>query len=239
MKYAAAFVSVYPWANPPGSSSNSPKVVASPISSQAAGRSAALNTWITKNCTVKTLPWRPSMPKPIILAADDSVTVRKLIEISLKADEFDLHFAVNGKECLAKANALKPALLLLDYILPDMKGVDICHALLNRPETRDIPVLLISGNGAAIRQTYENAGNVADYLTKPFAPNVLSAVVGHLIAESGRKKTEAAVDQELAATAVVSPAAVPAAAPQCVIPENLRAKVIQSIVAALQAPLMA
>ena len=79
------------------------------------------------------------MSRPIILAADDSVTVRKLIEISLKADEFDLHFAVNGKECLAKANALKPALLLLDYILPDMKGVDICHALLNRPETRDIP----------------------------------------------------------------------------------------------------
>jgi CheY-like chemotaxis protein len=179
------------------------------------------------------------MSRPIILAADDSVTVRKLIEISLKADEFELHFAVDGKECLAKANALKPALLLLDYILPDMKGVDICHALLNRPETRDIPVLLISGNGAAIRQTYENAGNVADYLTKPFAPNVLNAVVGHLIADSGRKKNEAAAEQELAANAVVSPTAVPTAEPQCAIPENLRTKVFQNIVAALHAPLMA
>lgn len=174
------------------------------------------------------------MPKTIILAADDSVTVRKLIEISLKPDDFELHFAVDGKECLAKAAALKPALLLLDYILPDMKGLDICHSLLGKPETRDIPVLLISGNGAAIRQTYENASNVSDYLTKPFAPNVLSAVVGHLLANGGKKKAEQAEAQELAATAAVAATEV-----QNVLPEKLRAKITQAIHSVLHAPLMA
>ncbi len=177
------------------------------------------------------------MPKTVILAADDSVTVRKLIEISLKPDDFELHFAVDGRECLAKAAALKPSLLLLDYILPDMKGLDICHSLLGKPETRDIPVLLISGNGAAIRQTYENASNVADYLTKPFAPNVLSAVVGHLLANGGKKKAEQAEAQELAATAAATAAV--AAEVQNVIPEKLRAKITLAIHSVLHAPLMA
>ncbi len=173
------------------------------------------------------------MPKPVILAADDSVTVRKLIEISLKDVEVDLHFAIEGKECLSKALELKPSLILLDYILPDMKGIDICHALLERTETREIPVLLISGNGAAIRQTYENAGNVADYLTKPFAPNVLSAVVSHLLAKAGRSK---AIESE-------SLSLLPQPTTQGnnlePVPERLRASVIRSIVSALQAPMMA
>jgi CheY-like chemotaxis protein len=174
------------------------------------------------------------MSKPVILAADDSVTVRKLIEISLKKEDYDLHFAIEGAECLAKAQELKPALLLLDYILPDMKGLEVCHALLNNPATRDIPVLLISGNGAAIRQTYENASNVADYLTKPFAPNVLNAVVGHLVANSRRKKAEDAETQEIAATV-----SAPAVASAGTVTEKISAKVTQQLIAALQAPLMA
>ncbi len=149
----------------------------------------------------------PPAQKPTVLAADDSVTVRKLIEISLPKTEFDLHFAVDGQECLRKAIELQPDLILLDYILPDMKGIQICQTLLASPHTRHVPVLLISGNGAAIRQTYENLSNVADYLTKPFAPNVLVAVVGHQLAKRKAAPAPATGEAELGPVPVPAGAA--------------------------------
>lgn len=149
------------------------------------------------------------MQKPIVLAADDSVTVRKLIEISLPRADFQLDFAVDGQECLRKAAELQPDLILLDYILPDMKGVEVCQSLLNLSKTRNVPVLLISGNGAAIRQTYESLSNVADYLTKPFAPNVLAAVVTHQLSKRKAAATSAAAEPELNVASPGAPAEKP------------------------------
>jgi CheY-like chemotaxis protein len=116
-----------------------------------------------------------------ILVADDSLTIRKLVESVLCQEGYEVLIAVTGEECLALAAAQKPNLILLDYILPDKQGTEICRALINSPDTWEIPVLMMSSNGNAIRQLYQDLNNVADYLTKPFAPSVLTAVVGHLL----------------------------------------------------------
>lgn len=119
--------------------------------------------------------------KQKVLVADDSLTIRKLVETVLSQENYEIVTATTGQECLKCANEQRPALILLDYVLPDMQGTEVCRQLVNSPDTWEIPVLMMSSNGNAIRQMYQDLNNVADYLTKPFAPNVLKAVVGHIL----------------------------------------------------------
>lgn len=139
---------------------------------------------------------------PKILVADDSLTIRKLVETVLCQDGYEVITAETGADCLAKAAAEKPRLILLDYILPDMQGTEVCRNLINTPDTWEIPVLMMSSNGNAIRQLYQDLNNVVDYLTKPFAPNILKAVVGHLLRDSRPAEAPAAETQSAPAEAM-------------------------------------
>ncbi len=118
------------------------------------------------------------MDQPIrLLAVDDSATIRKAFELILVPAGYTLDFAVTATEGLAKARELRPTIVLLDFILPDMRGSDVARALLLDPHTATIPVVLISTKGAEIRQAYRDIANVVAYITKPFTPDqVLNAV---------------------------------------------------------------
>jgi CheY-like chemotaxis protein len=157
-----------------------------------------------------------------ILVADDSLTIRKLVESVLSKEGYAVVTAVSGADCLAKAVAEKPTLILLDYILPDMQGTEVCRSLINSPETWEIPVLMMSSNGTAIRQLYQDLNNVADYLTKPFAPSVLKAVIGQLL-----HKDQPAEQGESASTPTPTSTERPAAPaqPEPAVPNALMDKV--------------
>lgn len=103
-----------------------------------------------------------------ILAIDDSLTIRKLVDLILRGAGHQVLLADKGTDGLALAREQKPDLILLDYILPDIQSPEICRQLLEDPTTAEIPVLMISTNGGAIRQLYTDSRNVRDYLTKPF-----------------------------------------------------------------------
>ena len=122
--------------------------------------------------------------RPRILGVDDSLTIRKALEIVLKPAGYDLELAADGAEALAKAKALQPALILLDFILPDLRGTDVCRQLLADPETAHIPVVLISAKGAEIEQAYRDVSNVVSYIAKPFKPPVLTGVVAEVLARA-------------------------------------------------------
>lgn len=123
-------------------------------------------------------------PRPRILGVDDSLTIRKALEIVLKPAGYDLELAADGAEALAKAKALHPALILLDFILPDLRGTDVCRQLAADPETAHIPVVLISAKGAEIEQAYRDVSNVVSYIAKPFKPPVLTGVVAEVLARA-------------------------------------------------------
>jgi CheY-like chemotaxis protein len=130
-----------------------------------------------------------------ILAIDDSLTIRKLVDMILKAVGYTVILAEKGEEGLRLAREHKPDLILLDYVLPDLPSPEICKQLLAYPDTATIPILLISTNGAAIRQLYTDSSNVKDYLTKPFQAKVLQSVIAHLLSrpkqvESGLAEAE-------------------------------------------------
>lgn len=132
---------------------------------------------------------------PSILAIDDSLTVRKLIELFLTDAGYDVRLADRGQTAQKLAREMKPDLILLDYILPDKPSPEICQELADDPATSEIPIVMISTNGGAIRQLYADSANVKDYLTKPFQAKVLQAVVQNVLAggDSPQEPSEPAV----------------------------------------------
>ncbi len=152
--------------------------------------------------------------RPRILGVDDSLTIRKALEIVLKPAGYDLELAADGAEALAKAKALQPALILLDFILPDLRGTDVCRQLAADPETAHIPVVLISAKGAEIEQAYRDISNVVSYLAKPFKPPVLTAVVAELLARAatGELAKLTLPAQETQVPSTLPPQGVPTAA---------------------------
>ena len=122
--------------------------------------------------------------RPRILGVDDSLTIRKALEIVLKPAGYELELAADGTEALAKAKTFQPALILLDFILPDSRGTDVCRQLAADPETAHIPVVLISAKGAEIEQAYRDVRNVVSYIAKPFKPPVLTGVVAEVLARA-------------------------------------------------------
>jgi CheY-like chemotaxis protein len=140
-----------------------------------------------------------------ILAIDDSLTIRKLVDLILKNAGYQVLLAEKGEEGLGLALEHKPSLILLDYILPDMQSPEICKRLLANPATADIPVLMISTNGGAIRQLYADSRNVKDYLTKPFQAKVLLSVITHLLERQSADAQQASAPLELDTMAGATP----------------------------------
>lgn len=119
--------------------------------------------------------------RPKVLAVDDSATIRKAMELVLDPAEYELELAASGSEAVAKAVEFQPAVILLDFILPDMRGADVCQKLSEDPITADIPIVLISAKGAEIRQAYDNIPAVVSYITKPFTPAGVTSVIDEAI----------------------------------------------------------
>lgn len=140
-----------------------------------------------------------------ILAVDDSITIRKALEMILAPEGFQVELAASGAEAIEKAREFQPDLILLDFILPDMRGSDVCRALAGDPLTSGVPIVLISARGAEIRQAYLDAENVLEYLVKPFTPEDVYAVVNTVLAsgtEVTMEEAETASEAPLAATPV-------------------------------------
>ena len=83
-----------------------------------------------------------------VLVIDDSPTIRKLVELSLRAGDHAVDFARTGREGVDHARQSPPDVILLDYVLPDMKGTDVCRELAIDARSADVPVIVMSGKGA-------------------------------------------------------------------------------------------
>ena len=123
------------------------------------------------------------MDEPIrILVVDDSATIRTALQLILAPTNYGVDFACSGAEAIDRAVHATPAMMLLDFILPDMRGTEVCRALLADERTRALPVVLVSARGAEIRQAYQDVDNVVAYLTKPFTPEQVHAVIEDVLA---------------------------------------------------------
>lgn len=108
------------------------------------------------------------MAKEKILVVDDSPLVRKLAEVSLQEAEYEVYTASDGEEGLKIAETVKPDLILVNFIMPKMSGSQFCKLIRENENLKDVPIILITGKGETVGQTFVEKYQVVDYLLKPF-----------------------------------------------------------------------
>jgi twitching motility two-component system response regulator PilH len=120
-----------------------------------------------------------------ILIVDDSATIRAVLGKMLGQDGYAVLKAEDGEQALAMAREERPDLVFLDIVLPGMSGFAVLRALRHDPVTRDIPVVMISGNIQATEQFYVQRFGADDFLKKPFGRGEVFARL-RTLGESGR-----------------------------------------------------
>jgi len=125
-----------------------------------------------------------------ILVIDDSPTICKLVELTLTKAGFRADSARTGEGGIEAAQARRPTLILLDFLLPDFKGDDVCRALSANIGLAQVPIIVMSAKGEDIGECFADMPNVLNIITKPFSPEALLAVVTHSLEKIGKKAAD-------------------------------------------------
>ena len=105
----------------------------------------------------------------LVLIVDDESDLRKLLDFNLKTEGYRTAQAADGREALDKAKSKVPDLIILDMMLPDMRGTEVCKALKQDTLTRDVPVMILSALGGEIDRVVGFELGAEDYVVKPFS----------------------------------------------------------------------
>jgi len=111
--------------------------------------------------------------KPRILVVDDEPEAVELVEFNLKQAGFDVISAADGVEALKKARSVLPELIILDVMLPEVDGMEICKMLRRDKGTAKIPIIMLTAKAAEIDRILGLELGADDYITKPFSPREL------------------------------------------------------------------
>ena len=115
-----------------------------------------------------------------VLVVDDSDAIRDLIVVNLQLEGYDVRSAADGQQALDVVGQWRPDVVTLDVVMPGLDGFETLERLRADPETADIPVVLVTGRAQAADRSRGEALGADAYLTKPFEPAELVAVVGRL-----------------------------------------------------------
>src|SRR4249919_44233 len=119
--------------------------------------------------------------RPLVLVADDEPRITKLVSIALGEEGFRVITASGGEEALAKAEEVRPDIVLLDIVMPDLDGIEVMRQL---REARPVPVILLTAKGATADKAKGLDLGADDYIAKPFHPDELAARVRAVIRRS-------------------------------------------------------
>ncbi len=119
--------------------------------------------------------------KPLVLVADDEHRITKLVSIALGEEGFRVVTASGGVEALQKAEEVRPDIVLLDIVMPDMDGIEVMRQLRER---RPVPVILLTAKGSISDKAKGLDLGADDYIAKPFHPDELAARVRAVLRRS-------------------------------------------------------
>ncbi|MFN2588909.1 MAG: diguanylate cyclase domain-containing protein [Actinomycetota bacterium] len=139
-----------------------------------------------------TTPPRRTKTKPLVLVVDDDPDLRALANVQLGDGGFDVLQAANGRECLALASTHSPDVILLDVMMPGMKGGEVLNALAGDPVTKDIPVVFVSALATPEDKVRGLENGAVDYITKPLETKEFVARVGVAARRSRRGQDDGA-----------------------------------------------
>lgn len=119
--------------------------------------------------------------KETILVVDDEEDLLELVRFNLRREGYGLLCETTGEEALRRAGERIPDLVILDLMLPGMDGLDVARRLRANPQTRNIPILMLTAKGEEADVVAGLEIGADDYVTKPFSPRVLVARVRALL----------------------------------------------------------
>ena len=128
-----------------------------------------------------------------IFSIEDEESLVSLLEYNIKSAGYKFDFSLNGYDGMLKIQELKPDLILLDRMLPDIEGTEICKFIRSKKEIQRIPVIMLTAKGEEedLLQGFDNGAD--DYLIKPFSPKELLARISALL----RRSDESTVTSKL------------------------------------------
>jgi DNA-binding response OmpR family regulator len=126
-----------------------------------------------------------SAVRPKILVVDDEPEAVELVEFNLKQAGYEVMSAADGAEALRKARKTLPNLIVLDLMLPELDGLEVCKMLRRDPQTTNVPIVMLTAKAAEIDRVLGLELGADDYITKPFSPRELVLRVKRIL-ERGR-----------------------------------------------------
>ncbi len=113
--------------------------------------------------------------KPMILVVEDEPALQKLLAYNLEASNFDYSQAYDGEEALTLIGERHPDLILLDWMLPQLSGLELCRRLRRRNDTAHVPIIMLTARGEEPDRLRGLETGADDFITKPFSPDELIA----------------------------------------------------------------
>jgi DNA-binding response OmpR family regulator len=118
-----------------------------------------------------------------ILAVDDSPTILRVVQLVLSKAGYQVFTAADGEIGLSVAQAERPDLILLDFVMPKLNGYQVCKSLAEQDGLKETPVILMSAKGDQVGDRFVQVMRIVDYITKPFSPEAITGVVAHTLAK--------------------------------------------------------
>ena len=123
-----------------------------------------------------------------ILIVEDEQDIRELLEFTFLRDGYDVIAAETAEIALQKIDIKLPDMIVVDWMLPGMDGIDLAKRLRRGELTADLPIVMLTARGEEADKLKSFAGGIDDYITKPFSPRELLARVKALLRRSGGPK---------------------------------------------------
>ena len=134
-----------------------------------------------------------------ILIVDDEIDIIELLSYNLKKENFTVVAAMNGKEAIQIAQKMKPDIILMDVMMPEMDGIEACRQIKSIPQLLNTPLIFLTARGEEFSELAGFEAGADDYIIKPIKPRVLISRLKAILRrnQSDGPKTEAMNFQDL------------------------------------------
>ena len=119
-----------------------------------------------------------------IFIIEDEPSIIKLVQHNLEKEGFIVSSSLNGNEGLKELKKFQPHLLLLDWMLPDLSGIDICKSIRRENNLKNLPIIMLTAKGESEDKIKGLNSGAEDYITKPFSFNEVLARINALLRRS-------------------------------------------------------
>src|SRR6195952_1660621 len=139
-------------------------------------------------------PSRDEGPRPRVLVVEDDPALAVMLRYNLEKLGYQVDEAADGQEALLRITEAAPDIVLLDWMLPSLSGLEVCRQIRRRPQTRDMPVIMLTARNEEQDSIRGLNTGADDYITKPFSVEALSARMRALLRRAQPQAAERSLE---------------------------------------------